>query len=65
MEKTWGRVLAALDENSDVQAFPDVLIALQDTLELPDFISDLARLEWARHQIANAEPTIAYPPKTL
>jgi len=65
MEKTWGRVLAALDENSDVQAFPDALIALQDTLELPGFISDLARLEWARHQIANAEPTLAHPPKTL
>jgi len=48
--ETWGRVLAALDEDSEPREFPETLLSLKKSLDLPDFIDDLARLEWTRHQ---------------
>ena len=45
--KTWGRVLAALDPDLVPQKFPDALAGLRDQFDLPDFICDLAKLEWA------------------
>ena len=48
--KTWGRVLSALDEDSDPQIFPDQLLSMKTAFELPNFIDDLARLEWALHR---------------
>ena len=49
-KETWGRVLAALDEDSEPQAFHDILLSLKDAFDLPDFIVDLARLEWALYR---------------
>ena len=48
---TWGRLLAALGEELNPQAFPDKLIAMKPALAMPDFIVDLARVEWALHQV--------------
>jgi len=49
-KKTWGRVLAALDEHSEPQSFPDTLSSLKSAVDLPDYIADLARLEWIYHR---------------
>lgn len=58
---TWGRVRAALDPKLVPQSFPDALDALMEQLDLPRFISDLARLEWAWNQ-AQANQTTPEPP---
>ena len=54
--KTWGRVLAALDGDVSPQGFPGKLSQLKASLHLPGYIDDLARLEWARHEIQRARP---------
>lgn len=43
---TWGRVLAALDEDCEPADFPDALAPLKHRIDLPGFIKDLARIEW-------------------
>jgi len=48
--QTWGRILAALDQDLKPQIFPDKLGSLTHDLVLPDFIVDLACIEWALHQ---------------
>jgi selenobiotic family peptide radical SAM maturase len=48
--KTWGRVLAAMGEESGIECFPGRLASLTASLDLPDYIADLARLEWILHQ---------------
>jgi hypothetical protein len=44
---TWGRVLAAMDEDDPPESFPGILAALTADLNLP---ADLARLEWTLYQ---------------
>jgi hypothetical protein len=48
--KTWGRVLAAMDEELTTESFPDRLAPLIESMCLPGYIADLARLEWMLHQ---------------
>jgi len=48
--QAWGRILEALSEDLNPQIFPDKLISLKRSVGLPDFIIDLARIEWALHQ---------------
>ena len=47
---SWGRVLAAVDKNSPTESFPDTLVSLAACIDLPDYIADLARLEWILHR---------------
>jgi selenobiotic family peptide radical SAM maturase len=47
---TWGRVLAALDEDLAAETFPDTLATLNASMSLPGYLDDLARLEWMLHQ---------------
>ncbi len=54
--RTWGRVLAALDGNLSPQDFPSMLSQLKEPLNLPGYIDDLARMEWARHEIGKTRP---------
>jgi selenobiotic family peptide radical SAM maturase len=58
--KTWGRILAALEKDSTPETFADTLSSLKNEFYLPDFIDDLARLEWVRHhtEIEKAHPDI-------
>ncbi|MBU4055471.1 MAG: selenobiotic family peptide radical SAM maturase [Proteobacteria bacterium] len=49
-DETWGRVLAALDEKTEPQDLPHLLDGLRDTLHLPLYITDLARIEVAWHR---------------
>jgi selenobiotic family peptide radical SAM maturase len=58
----WGRVQAALDPDLVPQRFPDALASLQDQLDLPDIIGDLARIEWAWDQ-ARKDQTPLDPPR--
>ncbi|BBO68813.1 selenobiotic family peptide radical SAM maturase [Desulfosarcina alkanivorans] len=55
---TWGRVLAAMDEDLTAEAFPDTVASLSPSMDLPGYLVDLARLEWLLHQkqIAADEP---------
>jgi selenobiotic family peptide radical SAM maturase len=50
-KEPWDRVLAALDNDVRPQMFPDALASLKTAHHLPDYIDDLARLEWICHQI--------------
>lgn len=53
----WGRVRSALEHNSDPRSFPELLHSLKEKLDLPDYISDMARLEWYRHKVqSDASP---------
>lgn len=47
---TWGKVLAAMDEDLLAEFFPDTLESVIAAMALPGYIADLARLEWALHQ---------------
>ena len=48
--ETWGRVLTAMDEDLTIESFPDMLASLAESMELPGYIADLARLEWILHK---------------
>ena len=48
--QTWGRILHELDENPQPGFFADKLLLFRHPLALPDFIVDLARIEWALHK---------------
>lgn len=58
--QTWGRVLQELDEDPQPSFFADTLLLLKHPLALPDFIVDLARIEWALHK-AGSEDVPAIP----
>jgi selenobiotic family peptide radical SAM maturase len=47
--QTWGRILSAIDQDASPQIFVDRLPALQRDFDLPAFIADLGRIEWAVH----------------
>lgn len=49
-KKTWGRIQAVLEKDFAPQTFADKLSFLKKKLSLPDFIDDLARIEWIWHQ---------------
>lgn len=70
-KQPWGRILAALEKTRktpkpiDISDFPGRLTSLKSKLGLPDFIDDLARIEWILHQTATAPPLPeALPAKT-
>ena len=46
--------MAALDENSSPKDFPGMLSQLKESLDLPGYIDDMARMEWTRHSIQKA-----------
>lgn len=52
---TWGRVLAAMDEERTTESFPDTLDSLTASMDLPGYIVDLARLEWLLHNKSGAD----------
>jgi selenobiotic family peptide radical SAM maturase len=52
-KKTWGRIQAVLGKDIAPQTFVDKLSFLKKKLSLPDFIDDLARIEWIWHQAEN------------
>ena len=47
----WGRVLAATEADATPEAFADRLASLTDAMDLPGFLTDLARLEWMLFKI--------------
>lgn len=49
-KKTWGRVLAAVEEDFRAEHLPDALVHLTACMDLPGYIADLARLEWMLYQ---------------
>ena len=58
--QAWGRILQELDVNSQPGFFADKLAIFRHALALPDFIMDLARIEWALHKAeSEAVPTIS------
>ncbi len=63
--ETWGRVLAALDENATPQTLPETLSQLMNPLGLPDYIGELARIEWARHVTGNVSHPFQQRPATI
>jgi selenobiotic family peptide radical SAM maturase len=63
--KTWGRVLAAMDEDVTTQSFADKLASLINPMDLPGYIADLARLEWMLHKKKAAGATPDQPNQTV
>ncbi len=56
----WRRILAARPPGSGPERFPETLQTLIVEKKLPPYLPDLARLEWAYHQVG-AEPAPALP----
>jgi selenobiotic family peptide radical SAM maturase len=63
--ENWGRVQAALENNSDLQSVLNRLSELKQAVTIPNFIGDLARLEWAWHQAKEDKPTIPDRPDAI
>ena len=61
-DPAWGRVRAAMDEDSPPEAFPDHLQTIKDRLDLPAFIGDVARIEWSQHQLHTVKATLPGKP---
>ncbi len=57
-EAAWSRVLSAVADTQNVAEFPEALASLQASLAVPDFLPDLARVEWARRS-AETSPIAA------
>jgi len=57
--------LAALDEDSKPQAFYKILLSLKSDLDLPDFIVDLARLEWALYRAEEDKTSVHQDYETI
>jgi len=53
--ETWGRILAALEEDSDPENFPTHLPSMGAKLRIPEYSADLARLEWLFYQAQTEE----------
>jgi selenobiotic family peptide radical SAM maturase len=56
--QTWGRILETLDDESNPQDFPQKLDGLKSILPLPEFLSDIARIEWALFQFTS-DPAVS------
>jgi selenobiotic family peptide radical SAM maturase len=52
---TWGGIIAACAEGLDPETLPNVLRLHTGDLGLPDFLPELARLEWAVHKVKDTE----------
>ena len=63
--KTWGRVLAVLEEGASPQSFPDLIASLHRSMDLPAYLADLARLEWLVHGVRSAKPIRPSRPQAL
>jgi selenobiotic family peptide radical SAM maturase len=55
---TWGGIIAACAEGLDPERFPNVLRLHTGDLGLPDFLPELARLEWAVHKVKDSKTEI-------
>ncbi len=56
--ESWGRIMAALEKGSDPENFPNHLIAQRSITQAPEFLADLARLEWLYYQAQTQPPPI-------
>ena len=52
--RTWGKVMAAIDEDLPAESFAPRLASLIVSLALPGYIAELARLEWTLYQMHQA-----------
>jgi selenobiotic family peptide radical SAM maturase len=60
--QAWGRILETLEDESNPQDFPEKLGGLKSILSLPEFLPDLARIEWALFQLtSNAALSLQKP----
>ena len=63
--KTWGRVLAALEKDSNPQVFPDTLLSKETASDVPAYLADLARLEWELNRIKINKAPYQQPPESV
>jgi hypothetical protein len=61
-DSAWGRIRAAMDDEPPPENFPYQLKAIKDRLDLPDFIDDVARIEWSQHQLLSLKSTLPKKP---
>jgi selenobiotic family peptide radical SAM maturase len=52
--KAWTRLLKACGGMARPESLPDRLAAMKEPVGVPDFLAELARLEWARHEVSKA-----------
>ena len=52
--RAWPRLLKACGGMRSPESLPDRLAAMKDSSGAPDFLAELARLEWARHEVSKA-----------
>jgi selenobiotic family peptide radical SAM maturase len=52
--KAWPRLLRVCGGLTRPESLPDRMAALKDGHAAPDFLPELARLEWARHEVSKA-----------
>lgn len=64
-EKTWGRVQAALEMDSNPQVFPDMLFTRETASDIPAYLADLARIEWELNRIKNNKAPFRHSPESV
>ncbi|MFZ5571624.1 MAG: thio(seleno)oxazole modification radical SAM maturase SbtM [Thermodesulfobacteriota bacterium] len=64
-KESWDRVLAALGNDITPQTFADALASQKTAHHLPDYIDDLARLEWISHQVKSEDAHSTESPEKI
>ncbi len=52
--RAWPRLLKACEAIGRPESLPDRLAAMKDRPGAPDFLAELARLEWTRHEVSKS-----------
>lgn len=52
---TWERIQKVCTANPESETFPNSLTLQKDALRLPEFLGELARLEWSLHRMITSE----------
>jgi selenobiotic family peptide radical SAM maturase len=57
----WRRIVGMCPQDTEPETFPNLIALQRDELDAPAYLAELARLEWAVHQVKTAGPNI--PPE--
>jgi len=55
---TWERIIDACAHDPEPEAFPNLMMLQRDEFRLPEYLAELARLEWTLYQVKTAGPEI-------
>jgi selenobiotic family peptide radical SAM maturase len=63
--KAWERLIKSLGKAEISDRLPDLIQTMTDKTILPDFLPDLARLEWVMHSVKKSKTKISLPARHI